>query len=96
MSKGLSSFLKRADQSKNQSLKNMEVKYKRTGSIKSIHTIAKKRLGFDSFDLMVNNPMFETLRNGPEFKAIVKKVQEEKAAIRMQIKEMENTGKLDL
>ena len=74
----------------------MEVKYKRIGAIKSIHTIAKKRLGFDSFDLMVNNPMFETLRNGPEFKAIVKKVQEEKAAIRMQIKEMENTGKLDL
>lgn len=40
--------------------------------------------------------MFETLRNDPEFKAIVKKVQEEKAAIRMQIKEMENTGQLDL
>jgi len=74
----------------------MQVKGTRNGAIKSIHTIAKKRLGFDSFDLMVNNPMFETLRNDPEFKAIVKKVQEEKAAIRMQIKEMENTGKLDL
>ena len=42
------------------------------------------------------DPFFESLRDDPEFKAIVKRVQEEKAAIRAQIREMEERGEIDL
>ena len=45
---------------------------------------------------MIYDPMFENLMDDPEFKAIVKKAQEEKAAIRAQVKEMEERGELDL
>ena len=39
--------------------------------------------------------MFENLWEDPDFKAIISKVQVEKAAIRAQIKELEERGELD-
>ena len=42
------------------------------------------------------DPLFENLRGDPEFKAIVKKAQEKKAAIRARMQEMEERGELDL
>jgi hypothetical protein len=42
------------------------------------------------------DPFFESLRGDPEFKAIVKQVQELKAALRAQVSEMEERGELDL
>jgi len=44
----------------------------------------------------VIDPFFESLRDDPEFKAIVKQAQEEKAAIRAQVREMEERGELTL
>lgn len=37
-------------------------------------------------------PLFENLRDDPEFKAIVKRAQDEKAALRAQVREMEERG----
>ena len=42
------------------------------------------------------DPFFESLRGDPEFKAIVKQVKEEKAALRAQVSEMEEMGELNL
>jgi len=47
-------------------------------------------------DFIVIDPFFESLRDDPEFKAIVKQAQEEKAAIRAQVREMEERGELTL
>jgi len=54
--------------------------------------------GFTSgwHDFILIDPFFESLRDDPEFKAIVKKAQEEKAALRAQIREMEERGELTL
>jgi len=41
-------------------------------------------------------PEFEELQDQPEFKALLKQVQDEKAALRVQVKEMEEQGELDL
>jgi hypothetical protein len=42
------------------------------------------------------DPFFENFRDDPEFKAIVKQAQEEKAIQRAQIQEMEARGELTL
>jgi len=47
-------------------------------------------------DFTLNCPFFENLWDDPEFKAIVKRAQDEKAAIRAQIREMEERGEIDL
>jgi len=41
-------------------------------------------------------PFLKSLRDDPEFKAIVKRAQEEKAALREKVREMEERGELDL
>jgi len=41
-------------------------------------------------------PIYEDLWDDPEFKAIIKRAQDEKAAIRAQLKEMEEHGEIDL
>ena len=41
-------------------------------------------------------PAFENLRDDPEFKAIVKRAKDKAAAIRAQVREMEERGELDL
>jgi TolB-like protein/Tfp pilus assembly protein PilF len=47
-------------------------------------------------DFIEVHPIFENLWDDPEFKAIVKRAQDEKADIRAQVKEMEERGELDL
>ena len=47
-------------------------------------------------DFILIDPFFESLRNDPQFKAIVKQAQEEKAALRAQVREMEERGELTL
>ena len=47
-------------------------------------------------DFILIDPFFESLRDDPEFKAIVKKALDEKADLRAQIREMEKRGDLDL
>jgi hypothetical protein len=47
-------------------------------------------------DVLDNYPPFEILINDPEFKAIIKRIKDEKAAVRAQIKEMENGEEQDL
>jgi TolB-like protein len=42
------------------------------------------------------DPTFENLHNDPEFKAIIKRAQDEKAAIRAQVREIEESGEIDL
>lgn len=46
--------------------------------------------------ILLKSTTFEILRDDPGFKAIVKRAQDENAAIREQVKEMEERGKLDL
>ena len=50
--------------------------------------------GWDDFILI--DPFFESLREDPEFKSIVQQAQEEKAALRAKVREMEESGALDL
>jgi tetratricopeptide (TPR) repeat protein len=47
-------------------------------------------------DFILIDPFFASLRDDPEFQAIVKQAQEEKAAMRAQVREMEKRGELDL
>lgn len=47
-------------------------------------------------DLLEIHPCFKNLRDDPEFKAIVKRAQVDKAAIRAQVQEMEEQGELNL
>jgi hypothetical protein len=41
-------------------------------------------------------PGFDNLRNDPEFKTIINKIENKKALIREQIKEMEERGEINL
>jgi TolB-like protein/class 3 adenylate cyclase/Tfp pilus assembly protein PilF len=47
-------------------------------------------------DFTLIHPFYENLRDDPEFKAIVKRAQDEKAAIRAQVQEMVDRGEIDL
>ena len=47
-------------------------------------------------DFIEIDPTFENLQNNPKFQAIVKRAQSEKAAIRVQIREAEKRGEIDL
>lgn len=47
-------------------------------------------------DLIGIHPIYKDLLDNPEFKALVKKAQDEKAAIRAQVQEMVDSGEIDL
>jgi len=47
-------------------------------------------------DFIEIDPTFENLRDDPEFKAIVKQVRDEKAAIRAQVQEIMERDEIDL
>ena len=49
----------------------------------------KKGFWFGSHDYMMNGPVFESLKNDPEFIGIYQRAQKEKADIRAKIKELE-------
>jgi TolB-like protein/class 3 adenylate cyclase/Tfp pilus assembly protein PilF len=63
-----------------------------------VHLSEYANLGFREgwHDFILIDPFFESLREDPEFKEIVKQAQEEKAALRAQVKEMEERGELTL
>lgn len=51
---------------------------------------------FEIYFTLRSFPGFDNLRNNPEFKAIVKRIDDEKAAIRAQVRDMEQRGELHL
>jgi tetratricopeptide (TPR) repeat protein len=68
----------------------------RVKAIKYLTDYANKGFRFGQQDFILIDPFFESLRDDPEFKAIVKSAQEERAALREQVREMEERGELDL
>jgi TolB-like protein/tetratricopeptide (TPR) repeat protein len=69
---------------------------KRNEAIKYLSEYAKGGFTNGWHDFILIDPYFEKLREDPEFKAIVKHAQDEKAAIRAQVREMEERGEIDL
>jgi tetratricopeptide (TPR) repeat protein len=65
-------------------------------ALKYLAEYAKRGFTQGWHDFILIDPFFESLRDNPEFKAIVKQAQEEKATIRTQVREMEERGELDL
>jgi TolB-like protein/Tfp pilus assembly protein PilF len=65
-------------------------------SIKYLTDYANKGFINGGHDFILIDPFFESLRDDPEFKAIVKNAQEEKAALREQVRQMEERGELTL
>ena len=61
-----------------------------------VGTTDEFEFGFGLHDFILIDPFFEGLWDDPEFQAIVKQAQEEKAALRAQVREMEERGELDL
>jgi len=57
---------------------------------------AEKGFIYGQHDFIMIDPFFESLRDDPEFKAIVRQAQEEKATLRAQVREMEARGELNL
>ena len=69
---------------------------KRKEAIKYLAEYARSGFPFGWHDFILIDPYFEKLRDDPEFKAIVQQVQDEKAALRAQVREMEEQGEIDL
>jgi len=57
---------------------------------------AEKGFTLGMHDFILIDPFFESIRDDPKFKAIVKQAQDEKAALRAQVREMEERGELEL
>ena len=57
--------------------------------------IIRKKLALYYIDLMTHDPMFEDLWNDPEFLKRISEVNDIKASISIQIKELEEEGALD-
>ena len=56
-----------------------------------------EKLGFFEYPVVLETfPGFANLRNDPEFKAIVKRIEDEKASLRAKVKEMELRGEISL
>ena len=56
-----------------------------------------EKLGLFEYPVVLNSfPGFDDLRNDPEFKTIVKRIEDGKASLRAQVKEMELRGEIDL
>jgi len=68
----------------------------RVEALKYLAEYAKRGFTQGWHDFILIDPFFESLRDDPEFKAIVKQAQEEKAALREQVREMEERGELTL
>ena len=68
----------------------------RDKTLKYLSEYAKSVFSNGDHDFILLDPFFESFRDDPEFQAIVKHAQDEKAAIRVQVREMEERGELDL
>ena len=56
-----------------------------------------EKFGFFEYPVVLNTfPGFDNLHNDPEFKAIVKRIEDGKASLREQVKQMELRGEIDL
>jgi TolB-like protein/AraC-like DNA-binding protein/tetratricopeptide (TPR) repeat protein len=63
-------------------------------ALENLNEFAKRGFTQGWHDFILIDPFFESLRDDPEFKAIVKQAQEEKAALRVQVREMKERGEL--
>jgi len=68
----------------------------RVQALKYLAEYAKRGFTQGWHDFILIDPFFESLRGDPEFKAIVKQAQEEKAELREQVRQMEESGELTL
>ena len=71
-------------------------KGERKKALENLNEYAKRGFTAGWHDFILIDPFFESFRDDPEFKAIVKQAQEEKAALREQVRQMEARGELDL
>lgn len=55
-----------------------------------------EKFGLLEYPITLKFPGFDNLRNDPEFKAIVKRIEDQRAAIRKKVREMEQRGEIDL
>jgi tetratricopeptide (TPR) repeat protein len=55
-----------------------------------------EKFGLYEYPITLAFPGFDDLRNNPEFKAIVKRIEDQRAAVREKVGEMEDSGKLNL
>ena len=74
----------------------LAIQNRKNEALKYIKMIDEQGLNFNLFDRMTHDPMFENLWDDPEFKAILMKVQDEKAYVSAQIREMEKQAKFDM
>ena len=65
-------------------------------AIKYLTDYANKGFRYGQQDFILIDPFFESLKDDPKFKAIVNSAQEERAALREQVRQMEARGELDL
>jgi tetratricopeptide (TPR) repeat protein len=68
----------------------------RVEALKYLAEYAKRGFTQGWHDFILIDPFFESLRDDPEFKAIVRQAQEEKAALREQVRQMEARGETNL
>ncbi len=68
----------------------------RVEALKYLAEYAKQGFTRGWHDFILIDPFFKSLRDDPEFKSIIKQAQEEKAALRAQVREMEERGELTL
>jgi tetratricopeptide (TPR) repeat protein len=68
----------------------------RVEALKHLSEYAKIGFADGWHDFILIDPFFESLRDDPEFQSIVKQEQEEKAALRAQVREMKVQGELTL
>ena len=55
-----------------------------------------EKFGLFEYPITLAFPGFDNLRNNPEFKAIVKRIEDQRAAVREKVGEMEDSGELNL
>jgi tetratricopeptide (TPR) repeat protein len=55
-----------------------------------------EKYGLFEYPITLSFPGFDNLRNDPEFKAIVKRIEDQRAAVREKVREMEQSGELHL
>ena len=68
----------------------------RSKAIDYLSEYSKRDFSGGWHDFILIDPLFENLRDDPQFKAIVQQAQEKKAALRTQVNEMIERGELDL
>jgi TolB-like protein/predicted Zn-dependent protease len=66
-------------------------------ALKYLSEVEAERSGLIEWPYRIRTfPGFDKLRSNPEFKAILKRIEDEKATIRSQVKEMEQRGEIDM